>query len=212
MAFEQTAEDNEIGGTNAAYIPILKDWETATAQPASANYALGATVLEGTRHGTRATRFIEGNGEFFVSLQSVSKTITFGAACAAKAEALGDVDAAVAELAGRIGFNGDPFAFNSQPAVNLAFESGGPATINPYVNAGAMASASAVQSATLRPCSQSSSVASPTAAQLLPFLSFRHSAMAASCRRRSSATTAAVGAHSPWQVLASATATEAVVA
>ena len=45
----------------------------------------------------------------------MSKTITFGAACAAKAEANGgDVDVAVKDLQKRIGVNGSPFAFNSQ--------------------------------------------------------------------------------------------------
>ena len=41
----------------------------------------------------------------------------------------------------------------------------------------------------------------------MPLLSFRNSDLIAPCRRRSSASAAAVGARSPWQVLASATAT-----
>ena len=66
--------------------------------------------------------------------------------------------------------------------------------------------ASAVQAATGRPCCcQLSTLVAPTTAQLMP--AFRHSVLAASCRRRSSASAAAVGTRSPWQVLASATAT-----
>ena len=126
-------------GANAAYIPILVNWEATTGQLSGGNFSVGAALL---RPEGGLSDFYEGAVNFRVSMQSVSKPITLGAVCGAKAALMGSAAAAADALRARMGIEGDFLPFNSAAAVDMAISAGQPATINPYDNAGAIADAS----------------------------------------------------------------------
>lgn len=112
---------DERGGEVADYIPAL-----AAADPE----AFGIAIV-----GTRGATFAVGDAEVAFSIQSVSKPFTFALVC----DAIGHEEARA-----KLGVNGTGLPFNSVMAVELNEQR----TMNPMVNAGAIATTSLVPGAT----------------------------------------------------------------